>query len=261
MKIIHTISLALALSVSAGTATAGPLDQQADSAYSADRFEEAAQLYRKAIAEYGSSAELYYNLGNSYYRLGSPGKAIVAYERALRIDPTFSDARTNLDFVNSRLPDRQGERGTFMSNTFDRLARIMTPNGWAWTAFAIFALCIACAAMYILTDIVMVRKAGFFGGILLLFLAAGSVLTAFRARDLASARDMAIITVPSTILSTSPREPKDRNEEAMLLHEGVKLQILDSISERSDTTGLKWFDVQIDNHHRAWIKSSAVERI
>ena len=128
MKIIHTISLALALSVSAGTATAGPLDQQADSAYSADRFEEAARLYRKAIAEYGSSAELYYNLGNSYYRLGSPGKAIVAYERALRIDPTFSDARTNLDFVNSRLPDRQGERGTFMSNTFDRLARIMTPT-------------------------------------------------------------------------------------------------------------------------------------
>ena len=56
MKIIHTISLALALGVSAGTATAGPLDQQADSAYSADRFEEAAELYRKANTEYGSDS-------------------------------------------------------------------------------------------------------------------------------------------------------------------------------------------------------------
>lgn len=261
MKLIHIITLAMALASSPVHAIADQLDQQADSAYSADRFEEAATLYRQAIDSYGPSAALYYNLGNSYYRLGAPGKAIVAYERALRIDPTFADARANLDFVNSRLADRQGDRGSFMSNTFDRLATLLTPNGWAWTAFIVFALCIACVAMYILTDAVIVRKAGFFGGILLFFLSAGAVMTAFRARAISTAGDIAVITVPSTILSTSPREPKDRNEEAMLLHEGVKLRILDSISERSDTTGLKWFDVQIDNNHRAWIKSSAVEKI
>ena len=261
MKIFQIISLSAALTLSASSLTARTLDQQADSAYSADRFEEAAALYRQAIDEYGTSPELYYNLGNSYYRLGAPGKAILAYERALRIDPTFSDARTNLEFVNARLADRQGERGSFMSNAFDRLATLLTPNGWAWAAFAIFALCMACVAMYILTDTVIIRKAGFFGGILLLLISVGAILTAFRARKISNAHDLAVIIVPSTILSTSPREPKDRNEEAMLLHEGVKLQILDSISERSDTTGLKWFDVQIDNNHRAWIKSTAVEKI
>ncbi|MDE5719445.1 MAG: tetratricopeptide repeat protein [Paramuribaculum sp.] len=261
MKIIQTISLCAAMTLSAGSVTAQTLDQQADSAYSADRFEEAAALYRQAMDEYGPSPELYYNLGNSYYRLGAPGKAIVAYERALRIDPTFSDARTNLEFVNSRLADRQGERGSFMSNAFDRLATTLTPNGWAWVAFAIFALCMVCVALYILTDTVIIRKAGFFGGILLLLTSAGAMLTALRARNISRADNMAVIIAPSTILSTSPREPKDRNEEAMLLHEGVKLQILDSISERSDTTGLKWFDVQIDNNHRAWIKSTDVEKI
>ena len=56
-------------------------------------------------------------------------------------------------------------------------------------------------------------------------------------------------------------EPKNRQEEAMLLHEGTKLEILDSISVQNDSTGLKWLDVQIDNNHRAWIKSSDIERI
>ncbi|MDE5723765.1 MAG: hypothetical protein K2H99_06230, partial [Paramuribaculum sp.] len=121
--------------------------------------------------------------------------------------------------------------------------------------------CMVCVALYILTDTVIIRKAGFFGGILLLLTSAGAMLTALRARNISRADNMAVIIAPSTILSTSPREPKDRNEEAMLLHEGVKLQILDSISERSDTTGLKWFDVQIDNNHRAWIKSTDVEKI
>ena len=65
----------------------------------------------------------------------------------------------------------------------------------------------------------------------------------------------------SDILSTSPREPKDRSEEAMLLHEGTRVRILDSVAAPGDTTGLKWYDVSIDNHHRAWIKSTDVEII
>ena len=117
-------------------AKAGTLDQLADSAYAADNFAEAAELYRQIISTEGTSPELLYNLGNCYYRLGQPGKAIVSYERALRIDPTFADARTNLAFVNSRIVDRPGERGSFMSNTFDRAATAQSANSWAWIAFA-----------------------------------------------------------------------------------------------------------------------------
>jgi hypothetical protein len=84
---------------------------------------------------------------------------------------------------------------------------------------------------------------------------------AVRGAKIASNPDFAIIISPSALLSTSPREPKNRQEEAMLLHEGTKLEILDSISVQNDSTGLKWLDVQIDNNHRAWIKSSDIERI
>ena len=89
------------------------LIQQADSAYTADNFKEAADTYLHVIATEGNSATLQYNLGNCYYRLGEMGKAILAYERALRFDPTFHDARTNLEFINSRIADRPGDARDF----------------------------------------------------------------------------------------------------------------------------------------------------
>lgn len=73
--------------------------------------------------------------------------------------------------------------------------------------------------------------------------------------------DAAIITVPSTILSTTPRVPQDRSQEAMLLHEGTKVKILDSVKSTTDSIHSLWYDVEVDNSHRAWINASAVEKI
>ncbi|MDE5979645.1 MAG: tetratricopeptide repeat protein, partial [Muribaculaceae bacterium] len=90
------------------------LAQQADSAYSADNFVMAEALYLKALEAGGSSSTLFYNLGNAYYRQGNLGKAIVNYERALKLDPTNADARANLEFVNSKITDKQIDSGSYM---------------------------------------------------------------------------------------------------------------------------------------------------
>lgn len=259
---MKTILLYTAIIIAAvNTAAANSLDAKADSAYTADDFTTAANLYSKIISEQGSSPQLYYNLGNSYYRLGKLGKAIVNYERALRIDPQFEEAKTNLEFVNSRIYDKPGERGSFLSNTFHRFATIATANTLAWSAFTLFVLTLSAIALYYFSPIVSLRKYGFFGAIILFLLFIATIILAIKAKHIANDNDTAIIISPSAMLSTSPREPKDRREEAMILHEGTKLHIIDSISATADTAGLKWLDVQIDNHHRAWIKSTDIERI
>lgn len=255
-SLFSAIMLAAAIICQAST-----IDQQADSAYAEDDYAQAAALYTEMINQEGTSAQLLYNLGNCYYRLGKPGLAIINYERALRIDPTFANARANLDFVNSQIVDRQGERGSFLSNSYDKAALAMTANGWAWIAFILFLAAAAGCACYLFGENVLLRKTGFFGGIVLMLAFIAALVISFRARAIADDKDTAIITAVSTILSTSPREPKDRNEEAMMLHEGTKVTILDSISSKSDSTQIKWYDVQIDNAHRAWIKSTVVERI
>ncbi len=235
--------------------------QQADSAYTTDSYQEAAELYNNVIRNSGSSSMIYYNLGNCYYRLGEMGKAILAYERALRLDPSNEDARNNLEFANTRIADRPGERGSFIGNALDAAANSSHSNTWAWIGLGCFILTLLGVIAYIFSDIIIVRKIGFFGGILT-FIACGIfIFLAYRSAALATADDVAIITAPSTILSTAPREPKDRTQEAMLLHEGTKVVILDSVKSTTDTVASMWYDVQIDNTHRAWINAEAVEKI
>ncbi|MCM1518426.1 MAG: BatD family protein [Pseudoflavonifractor sp.] len=254
--IIAIVAVASALSLNAT-----PLTEQADSAYMHDDFTQAAQLYSTAIATEGTSSVLLYNLGNAQYRLGQLGEAIVSYEQALRLDPTNEDARVNLEFVNSRITDKPIDSGTFISNTTDRVLDLATPNTWAWLAFASFALLLGCGALYIFASNVAARKSGFFIGLVLIAVTIILVILALNAAHRAEAHDSAVVTVPSTILSTSPRAPKDRSEEAILLHEGTKVEITDSVTSRVDSVSVKWYEVKLDNTNRAWVNAGAVKKI
>lgn len=233
----------------------------ADSAYSAGKYDEAAALYLKIAADNGTSAPLLYNLGNTYYRMGKPGMAILYYERALRIDPTMNDAHTNLNFVNSRITDRPGERGTFIGNALDSAAMSVGTDCWAYVAILAFAITIGGVLLYMFNSNVALRKTGFFGAIALLCVFGTALFFSLRGASIATSESEAIIISPSTILSTSPRIPVSRDEEAMLLHEGTKVTILDSIKSTRDSITTLWLDVQVDNVHRAWLNAADAARI
>lgn len=258
-RLILTTIIAIIASISG--AVASTLTQQADSAYMAENYQMAAAIYNKILKEEGSSASLYYNLGNCYYRLGENGKAIVAYERSLRLDPTSADTRDNLEFVNGKIVDRPGEKGTFIGNALDSAANKAKSDTWAILALAMFLFTVGGAGLYIFQSSITLRKIGFFGGIVTLIFCGIFIFLAVRAAALSLADDAAVITAPSTILSTAPRAPRDRTQEAMLLHEGTKIKILDSVRSTTDSVATTWYDVEIDNAHRAWIDSRAVEKI
>lgn len=242
-------------------AVASELTAEADSAYREGRFNDAAQIYAAAIDSTGPSADLYYNLGNSMYRQGSIGHAVLNYERALRIDPTHSQAATNLEFVNSKIPDRPGERGTLLSHAIDSLISIAVPNAWAWIAFALFLITLGAVALYCFSTRVALRKIGFFGAIVMFFVTCVGIFIAVEAASAASADDVVVITAPTTILSSSPRVPANPSEEVMLLHEGTKLRVLDSVNRGTDESPDLWLDVEVDNERRAWVQAQDVERI
>ncbi len=242
-------------------ANAQSLTQQADSAYMNDNFAKATELYLEIASSEGTSSDLYYNLGNSYYRQGKLGKAILYYEKALRLDPFNKDARANLEFVNTKITDEPGDRGMFISNTVNGFAQKVPANVWTGIAIATFILLLGSIALYVFTSNIAVRKTGFFGGIILLAICVIANIFASIATRYSTSSDEAVIIVPSTLLSTSPRAPKDRSEEALLLHEGTIVQIIDSVTTRMDSTTTKWYDVQVDNNNRAWINGNAIERI
>jgi tetratricopeptide (TPR) repeat protein len=234
------------------------LAQQADSAYSKDNYILAESLYLQALKVGGSSSTLFYNLGNAYYRQGMYGKAIVNYERALKLDPTNGDARANLEFVNSKITDKQIDNGSYMSSLWDGLVSLFTANGWAILSLVLFALFLGGAALYIFSTTIVVKKASFFGGLIVLVLTVISTIVAFDAADRVNSNRYAIIIPPAAQLSTSPREARSQSEQAFLLHEGTKVEVIDSLSTAGEGT---WYEVVVGRGDRAWIPATAVERI
>lgn len=231
---------------------------QADSAYSADNFVLAETLYLQALRIGGSSTELFYNLGNTYYRQGNLGKAIVCYERALKLDPTNADARTNLEFVNSRITDKQIDSGSYMDSLWEGAVGAFKADTWAVIALILFAIFLGAMAAYIFSSAVMVKKASFFGGIIVFVITVCAVIISFSAANRVNSHDKAIVLSPSSQLSTSPREARSQAEQAFLLHEGTKVEIIDSVSNPGEG---KWYEVMVGHGERAWIRASEVERI
>lgn len=258
LNIISYIILALTVAFPAAGAT---LTQEADSAYMRDDFAEATRLYLQIAETEGTSSDLYYNLGNCYYRQKQPGKAILYYERALRLDPSNEDARANLEFVNTKITDEPGDRGMFISNTVNGFACKVPANTWAGVAIASFVLFLGAIALYVFMSDVRLRKTGFFGAIILFIVCVLANIFASISTRYSTSHNIAVVIEPSTLLSTSPRAPKDRSEEAVLLHEGTTVELLDSVSVKSDSVAVKWYDVKVDNSTRAWIRGTDIERI
>lgn len=258
MKHVLLILIAIVSSLSSYALTIG---QQADSAYNAENYRQAIELYRRSLAQEGRSSNIYYNLGNAYYRSDKPGQAILNYQRALRLDPTNADARTNLDFVRSHITDRPEDDTAFLAKVHHSVRNSMTANAWAWTAFGVFVALMGAIALYIFSTNIALRKAGFFGGIVLLIFFAYALVVASDAAEHASSHDTAVVTSPSTQLSSAPRASKTSADKVVTLHEGTMVEIIDSVATPDDPVSPIWYNVKINNATKAWLRASDVERI
>lgn len=247
--------------VLAGAANANAnVSSQADSAYNAEKYTLAIDLYNQTLTEAGPNADVYYNLGNAHYRSGNIGQAVLAYERALRINPTHADAKTNLNFVKQRLEDKPEDNSSLITRTHRAIVQAQKANTWAWITFGCFVLLCAAGAVYIFCSAVNLRKIGFFGGIILLFVTAYLILVTIGAASRIGDHSEAIVTAPSTLLNSVPRQPK-QTETVVPLHQGTKVEIIDSVSTPDDPISPRWYNVSINGSTKAWLRATDVEKI
>lgn len=235
--------------------------QQADSAYNAQNFRTALSLYNKVLDTQGASSRLYYNIGNANYRLGNHGRAIVAYERALRLDPSNADARANLEFVNSTLKGLPEDGSSFLSNIHSNIVSIASPDAWGMTAFVMFLLVLGCIAMYLFASNTTLRKAGFFGGFVVLILFIYSFIIAWQTANAPEREDIAIVVRPNARLTSNPGTVKNKDEKTIAIPEGSKVEIIDSLATPNDPVTAMWYNVVLNNKTQAWIDATDVEQI
>ena len=221
---------------------------QANAAYAEGRYDEAATLYQAMIDE-APNATLYYNLGNAQYKQGELAQAILAYERALRLDPKNKDAKYNLAFAQSRITDKIVEQDFFLS-TWARVVRnALRERTWWVLSISLFILALAGLLLFLLGRELWLRRTAFhIAWIALLFsLISGLNAGSLHQRD--TLRNEAIITQGVVNAKSSP----DRSgTDLFTLHEGTKVTIRETIGE--------WVNIRVGNNE-GWLRSSNLERI
>ena len=224
---------------------------EADSAYVRGEYQQAITDY-EALLKQGGSAELYYNLGNAYYRTENITKAVLNYERALLLSPGDPDIRFNLQIARSKTIDKiVPESEMFFITWYHALVNLMSVDAWARMALISLALVIMLLLVYLFASRIWLRKVGFFGGILLLIVFVLSNLFAWQQKQNLLFRKGAIITASSVTVKSTPAK---NGTDLFILHEGTKVNITDG-SMRG------WLEIRIADGKEGWIERNKLEEI
>ena len=136
----------------------------ANTAYINSDYHRAIDAYRQLILRGYASDKLYYNLANAYFKVGRYGKAILYYNRALRLAPGDADIRYNLDVANTFTKDKIAVVPEFFLKGWVRSVRMsLGCTAWSVVSLAALALLFALVLLYLLAGRLAWRKAGFYG--------------------------------------------------------------------------------------------------
>ena len=246
-KVSAIVLLLLLAPMAANAATKA----EADSAYVNGNYQKAITQYESLLKQ-GASAEIYYNLGNAYYRTENITRAVLNYERALLLSPGDGDIRFNLQIARSKTIDKiVPESEMFFVTWYRSLVNMMSVDGWGRTALVSLALVIVLFLVYLFSARVWMQKVGFFGGGVLLVLFVVSNFFAWQQRQNLLYRQGAIVVAPSVTVKSTPAQ---NGTDLFILHEGTKVIITDGSMKN-------WREVRLADGKKGWIESKKIEVI
>lgn len=230
-------------------------ESEAEAAYKQNNFTESIKLYESEIGKNKQvkkeSPELYYNLGNAYFRDNQIAKAILNYERALLLDPSDSDIRHNLRFAKTRIEDKIDSADSFIINQWIRgIQNFYSANTWAIIGIVLFIALIIAIGSYMISTQITIRKISFYSGIVLLSLMIFANIFAFKQKNKVVNRSTGIVMSASVSIYTSPDA---HSQELFRLHEGSKVRI-----KREEGN---WFEIVIANGSVGWLQKKNIEKI
>jgi hypothetical protein len=225
--------------------------EQGNEAYQQGKTNEAVEIYESILQNGYVSGPLYYNLGNAYYRAGNIPRAILNYERAMRLMPNDDDLRHNLQLANMMITDKiEPTPRLFLWDYFDAFKNAFTLETVTWLAYAGFVLVVGCICLIILGRTYLVRKLALWGSVVsALFLVTFLILFVVKVDDVGRMNE-AVVTSNIVTVKNSPDE---KSSDAFVLHGGVKVQIVDQLST--------WVKVRLADGKVGWMEAKETERI
>ena len=244
------IMLFIILSSFAGLTLAQNRFSEGNEAYEAGSYEAAIQAYSSVVANGEHSAELYYNLGNAYYRNQQIGKAIWAYESALKIDPDHEDALFNLKHVNAQTVDRISTERRGFGHWIKGIVYSEQINFWAIISISCsFLFAISCA-FFIFTPRRKTKNLSLLLATVMLLAMFGSVFLASMHKDRLTENTAGVIIDKTIDVKVSPQVDA---QTTFILSEGAKVDVLEKSSA-------EWVKIEL-NGNQGWLPTSSIWEI
>lgn len=222
-----------------------------DSAYIKNDYKSAIQIY-EALLEKGEAAEVYYNLGNCYYKTNDIAKSILNYERALLLDPGNTDIRVNLEMARAKTVDKITPiPDIFFVAWIKSLINCLSVDAWAKCGILFFILFLVAVALFFFSKQASLKKGGFIGGIVFLILVVLSNVFASQQKAVLVNRNAAIVLVPSVTVRSTPSES---GTGLFILHEGSKVEL-------KDNSMREWKEIRLEDGKVGWVPTSSIEVI
>ncbi len=248
LKILLLFVLVSSYSFSADVNT---IMQKGNEYYRSNQFQLAIDEYNKLVNQGYEGASLYYNLGNSHYRLGKIGFAILYYEKALKFSPSDEDIKHNLALAKLNLKDKVDSLPPFFIFTiWEGLLGSFSISGWTIIAYIIFILLLITVISYFFSRNSTQQRISFFGGIafLALFFLSIVLLTVkmnkeFKIKD-------GIIVEPTV---TAKYSPDASAKDGFIIHEGLKVRLEDKIDN--------WVKIRLEDGKIGWILDKNIGEI
>lgn len=224
---------------------------QAQDLYANAKYDSAALIYQSIIDSGYQSPELYYNMGNAYFKLQEIPSAILYYEKALKLRPSDETIRYNLNLCNSMIPDRiESVPKLFFIRWYESLYHYFPIDTWAYIGLGLFSLFSLLMIVFFLSGSVYVKKLGFWSAIFLLLLSIFSFFLTSQKYASFKSHDEAIVFTPSITVKSSPAK---NSVDLFVIHEGTKVSILDKVGT--------WRKIKIENGSIGWIEMEYLQII
>ena len=224
--------------------------------YSKGDYQKAIDTYQAVLNAGYVSVELYYNLGNSYFKIHNIKAAILNFEKAKLLDPSDNDIEYNLEMARSFTVDKiESMNEVFFVTWIKWIRDLMPASNWAWLSLITFFITLATFLLYLISGKLGLRKLGFILGLVFLVFSVVTLSMGYQLRKIQTANNTAIIFTPTVTVRSTPAES---GNSLFVLHEGAKVEIL---TEMSDISKVDWCEVRIADGNKGWIKKLDLEKI
>jgi tetratricopeptide (TPR) repeat protein len=225
--------------------------KEANNLYASNEFDKAIKIYESLVGQGLESPELYFNLGNAYYKKQELTKAILYYEKAKLLAPNDEGIQFNIELANQFVVDKiEPLPRPFFLKWGQSILNLFSANGWAFVSIFTFIIMLALAALYIFANTLSLRKISFSAAVFFLVISLLSFVMAGKQKSKLTHRNHAIIFSTTVTVKSSPDES---GTDLFVIHEGLKVEIKEELGG--------WADIKLEDGNTGWVKKGVFEKI